>query len=312
MNLIRSYNQNRKKIWGIVIIIAFAFIFLRLLGYAYDKKNDTLLMANNNSTIPETVTNTTAVNTKRSVVTGEKVTDENLQIVTTIIDEFFSYCNKKELQKAYDLLTEDCKTQKYHTLDIFEQAYYQDVFHGENKTCSIENWVDHTYKVDIVDDILSTGKSNNGYAKQDYITVKKEDDQYKLNIGNYIETSEINKTTEHDGISMQVIGRNTYKDYEEYIIKVTNHTENNILLDRRVDPKTLFIQDSKEVHYSSYSHELTESMLTIPSGRTKEITIKFYSSYNSTKNIEYIVFSDLIMYDNQGRISKKIEFKANI
>ena len=311
MNLMRYYNQNRKKIWGIVIIIASAFIFLRLWGYAYDKKNTTSPMVNNN-VIPEITTNTTAVNTKRSVVTGERVTDEHLQDASTIIDEFFSYCNKKELQKAYDLLTDECKIQMYHTLNVFEQAYYQDVFHGENKTCSIENWVGNTYKVNIVDDILATGKSNNGYSKQDYITVKKVDDEYKLNIGNYIGSTELNKTTTHDNISMEVVSRNTYKDYEEYTIKVTNHTENNILLDRRFDPKTLAIQDSKEVCYSSYSHELTEPMLTIPSGQTKEVTIKFYSSYGSTKKIEYIIFSDLTIYSDEGQINGKMEFKARV
>ena len=29
-NIKRYYNQNRKKIWGIIIIIAFAFVLLQL------------------------------------------------------------------------------------------------------------------------------------------------------------------------------------------------------------------------------------------------------------------------------------------
>ncbi len=311
-HLIRYYNQNRKKIWGIAIIIVSAFIFLQLLGYAYNKKDTKVPIVTNNDTETEKTTNTTAVTTKKSVITGESISKEQLQSATTVIDDFFSYCNKKELQKAYDLLTDECKSQMYHTVEIFEQTYYRDVFNGESKTCSIENWVGNTYKVDIVNDALATGKKNNGYSKQDYITVEKVDDNYKLNINNYIGYTEINKTTVHDDINMGVIGKNTYKEYEEYTIKVKNDTDDIILLDTRFDPKTLAIEDSKEVQYSSYSHELTEPMMTIPSGQTKEVTIKFYSSYVSTKKIEYIVFSDLTIYGNEGQINKKIEFRAKV
>lgn len=310
MNLMRYYNQNRKKIWGIIIIIASAFIFLKLLGYAYQKKDSNVPSIKNNTTIANT--NTTSLTTNKSVVTGENLSKNQLQDATTIIDNFISYCNERQLQKAYDLLTDECRMQMYDTLEVFEQTYYKDVFQGGNKTCSIENWVGNTYKVNIVDDMLTTGKSNNNYSKQDYMTVKKEDNGYKLNINNYIGYKTINKTTTKNDISMEVMSRNTYMDYEEYTIKVTNHTKNKILLDSRLNTKTLAIQDDKEVQYSSYSHELTEPMLTIPSKQTKEISIKFYSSYVSSKNIKYIVFSDLAVYDEQGKISDKIQFKANV
>lgn len=310
MNLMRYYNQNRKKIWGILIIIASAFIFLQLLGYAYQKKDSNVPKTEENTAIANT--NTTSLATDKSVVTGENLSKNQLQDATTVIDNFISYCNARQLQKAYDLLTDECKMQMYNTLEVFEQAYYNDVFKGENKTCSIENWVGNTYKVKIVDDMLTTGKSNNNYSKQDYITVKKEDNGYKLNINNYIGYKTINKTTTQNDISVEVISKNTYMENEEYTIKVTNHTKNKILLDSRLDTKTLAIQDDKEAQYSSYSHELTEPMLTVPSGHTKEVTIKFYSSYVSSKNIKYIVFSDLALYDEQDKISNKIQFKANV
>ena len=144
------------------------------------------------------------------------------------------------------------------------------------------------------------------------MTVVRVDDEYKLNINNYIGYTSINKTTEKDNISMEVISKNTYMDYEQYTIRVTNNTEGTILLDSRTNAKTLYLQDSKEVQYSSYSHELTEPMLTVSSGQTKEVTIKFYSSYVSTKKIESIVFSDLILSLYDGQLAEKIEFKASV
>ena len=107
-----------------------------------------------------------------------------------------------------------------------------------------------------------------------------------------------------------MVNRNTYKEFEEYTIKITNNTEDIILLDGRTDVKTLHLQDSKGVTYSSYSHELTEPMLTIEQGKTKEITIKFYSTFISSKKIEAVVFSDLIL--RNGQLTEKIEFRAEV
>ena len=310
MNLIRYYNQNRKKIWGILIIIFSALILLQLVNYIYKMNREKEDNENSNNQIEKAITNTTQLTTNQSVITGENVSSSQLESATTTIDKFISYCNNKELQKAYDLLTDECKRQMYPTLEIFEQAYYNNVFQGENKTCSIENWVDNIYKVRIIDDMISTGKKNNNYAKQDYITVKEEKKGYQLNINGYIGSTQINKKTEKDNIAMEVLSKNTYMEYEEYTINVTNQAEDVIVLDNRTDGKSLYLQDSKQNQYFSYNHELTEPMLTISSGETKEVTIRFYSSYISNKKIKYIVFLDLSLYN--GQLSETIEFKAEV
>lgn len=311
MNLIRYYNQNRKKIWGILIIIFFAFILLQLFSYIHKETNKKKLNTTNSINIETNVnTNNTKLISKESAITGETMTNEEIKNTMFIIDQFISFCNNKELEQAYNLLTDECKNKIYHTLESFEQGYYNDVFGGEVKKCSVENWVNNIYKVKITEDILSTGRSNNGYSKQDYITVKKEENGYKLNINNYIGNTEINQITKQDNISMEVLNKDTYMEYEEYTIKVTNETENTILLDGKSDVKSLYLQDSNGKQYSSYSHQLTEPMLTISSGETKEVTIRFYSAYQSTKEIQYIVFSDLLLYN--GQLGERIEFKAEV
>lgn len=308
--LMRYYNQNRKKIWGIVIIIASAFLLLQLVNHFYKVENQKKLEGNSKrQEEPSINTNTTILTENQSVVTGKKVETKKLETATNLIDEFISYCNNKEIEKAYELLTEQCKEQIYSNLEIFEQAYVNNVFEGKQKKASIENWYDNIYKVKIMEDMLSTGKSD-GKTKQDYMTIIEENEEYKLNINGYIGKTIINRTTEKDDIKIEVVNKNTYKEYEEYTIKVTNHTENIILLDGRTDAKTLYLQDSKGVTYSSYSHELTEPMLTIEQGKTKEITIKFYSTFISNKKIEAIIFSDLILLN--GQLTEKIEFRAEV
>lgn len=311
MNLIRYYNQNRRKIWGILIIIFSAFILLQLVNSFYKVKHEKAQVVNQKEIKEEVNTKTTQLTDEKSVVTGEKIADNHLKNATTTIDKFINYCNNKEISKAYELLTDECKEQMYSTVEIFEQAYYNDVFNGEAKTCLIENWVNNTYKVKIMEDILSTGKSSsNSYAKQDYITVEEQVDGYKLNINNYIGNTNINKTTNMNNISMEVLRKSTYMEYEVYTIKVTNHTNSIMVLDSRTETKSLYLEDRNTNQYPCYSHELTQSMLTVNPRETKEITIKFYSSYIATKKIKEIVFSDLTLYD--GQLSQGIEFRAKI
>lgn len=308
MNIRRYYNQNRKKIWGIIIIIAFAFLMFYLLNYIVNNTKE----EENIQTINEInyETNSSKITTNQSVVTGENVSSNKLKTQAGVIDQFISYCNERNLQEAYDLLTDECKEQIYNSLEIFEQAYYNDVFGGETKTATVENWVDNTYRVRIVDNLLATGKSNDGYAKQDYITVKKTGEDYKLNINNYIRYTEIGKTTQKDDISVEIISKNTFMDYEEYKIKVTNNTDKDIKIDGRSDVRSLYIEDSRGKKYSSYNHELTDPMLLVQSEHTNELSIKFYSSYTSTKKIEYMVFSDVVVYD--GQLTEKKEIRVNV
>ena len=51
MNLMRYYNQNRKKIWGILIIIAFVLLIFYLINYISDQEEDDNLVIQNNTDI---------------------------------------------------------------------------------------------------------------------------------------------------------------------------------------------------------------------------------------------------------------------
>lgn len=306
-NLRRFFYQNRNQIIKTIAIIIFIFFIIQMMNY-FVRKNSEKETVNKNQNITIKDEDDKGLISEKSAVTGKDVSDSKLDNATTVINEFISFCNQQDLEKAYNLLTNECKEQMYTSLDIFRQAYYNDVFNGEKKIFTIENWIDDTYKVNITGDLLATGK-NDGYAKQDYITVKEENDQCKLNINGYIGYSNINKKTTKDNITMEVISKNTYKEYEEYTIKVTNNTDYELQLDSVNSTKTLYLEDSKGGKYSYYNHELTQPTLTVKQGQEKEISIKFYSSYISTKKIKYVVFSNIIA--NKGQLSEKMEFKAN-
>ena len=289
-NLKRYYNQNRKKIWGIIIIIAFVLLLIQLAnGYVSRSNERRIEQARIQLEKSKENTQTTEQENSSSTTRTQKETkSENI----STIEQFLNFCNNKELDKAYEMVTDDCKKQMFNDLGTFEKIYYNSAFENRKKEFSIEKWSNNTYMVKINENSLALGKTaTEDNQKIDYITpIKDDNDNYKLNINNYIRYEEINKESTQDGIKYEVIGRNTYMNYEEYILKVTNNTKDEIELDPIDNTRSLYIEDTKETIYPAYKHELTKEMLTVYPGHTDQISIKFYSTYTSNKSIKYIVF----------------------
>lgn len=289
----RYYNQNRKKIWGIIIIIAFAFAILQLANFFAKRQNEQAIQKavtqqrvadNTVNTIDGTNTSQSSSNTQASKSSTE----------TDTIKQFVSYCNKKDLENAYNMLTNECKEQMFSDIETFERIYYNSAFENKAKDAVINNWSNHTYLVYLRESALSTGKVSDENQNGDYITVVKDDESnYKLNINSYIGYKGINKTKDENNIKMEVLNKNTYMNYEEYTIKVTNNNNNIIILDSLYNAETIYIEDSNGTKFPSYNHELSKDLLTISGGHTRELRIKFYSSYSSSKKIKKLVFSDM-------------------
>ena len=302
-NLRRYYNQNRKKIWGIIIIIAFAFALLQLANG--------LARKNNQKKIEQAKLETkNSVNTIENSAQSSKESDTTKTSTsksTSTIEQFLSYCNNKELDKAYEMITDDCKEQMFNDIETFERIYYNSAFENRKKEFTIEKWTDNTYMVKINESTLALGKVSKENQKTDYITLVKDgDNNYKLNINSYIGYEKLNTTKEQDGITYEVLGRHTYMNYEEYVIKVTNNELTEIELDQLDTTRSLYIEDSKGSIYSAYKHELTKEMLTISGGHTHQLNIKFYSTYTSSKKIKYLVFGQT------KKVSKLKEVKIEL
>lgn len=304
----RFLYQNKYPIFGALGLIVFIIIIIQLMNFWTRRNNNAELANKNQNTITVNKSNQGLISEK-SAVTGNEIAKNQLDNATNAISKFFDYCNKQDLESAYNMLTEECKKQIYTNLETFKQSYYKNVFNGEKKNYTLENWVKDTYRVNITGDILATGKDD-GYSKQDYITVKEENDEYKLNVNNYIGYAEVNKKTTKDNIIIEVICKNTFKDYEEYTIKATNNTKNIMQLDNISNTDSLYLEDDNGVKYPYYNHELTTPMITVSAGQTKEITIKFFSSYVSTKKIRKIVFSNIML--KNGQMGETMKLEANI
>ena len=303
--LMRFYNQNKGKIWTIILIIVFILGIIQLLNY-FAKTNVT------SKKVESISTNNTEINQEvvsdKSTISGQNVSSTKLKQDTDVINEFVKYCNDGNINSAYNLLTEECKEEMFPSVEDFNSIYYSKLF-DSYKTHTIENWIGNTYKINFTGDILSTGNLSSNESKQDYITVVKEDGESKLNINNYIGRNNLNKTTEYKEVKATVTRIDTYMDYEVYNLSIQNNSENDILLDTSNDTKSVYLLDGKEMKYYFYSNEIVENRLIVKSKFTNDIQIKFSNSYNSSRKIDNLVFSKLVLnYDEYKDLENKEEY----
>lgn len=305
--LIRFYNQNRKQIIKIILIIVFIIGSIQLLNYLVGKKNN----IDNNIQINVSYENnqTSEIVSDKSLVSGQTIASETIKKDSEIIKQFVELCNQNNVEQAYELLTNECKENMFPTIDDFKRIYCYEIFNSY-KTYTLENWTNSTYQIRYTGDILGTGDLNNNETRQDYITVVNKNGEKKLNINNYIGRNNLNKTTNYDDIKIIITSVDTYIDYEIYNLSIQNNSNKNILLDTNKDTKSIYLLDSKDMKYYFYNNEVIENKLMVKSDFTNSLQIKFASSYSSSKKIKHLVFSNVILdYEKYKDLDNKEEYK---
>ena len=307
-NLRRYYYENKIKIWKIILIIASFLIIFRILNYMAIKNAENPSNVENNvdTSIGKNNLNTnTFIESEKSAITGDNISSNVLNEANKVIEEFISDCNNKEIEKAYNLLSTDCKQILYPNVEEFQNRYVNVLFGNNKKIATIENWSGNTYKVNIKEDIMSSGNIN-ATSMQDYFTLVSENGQTKLNIKEFIDKEDINKQETIENIVFNTVSKEIYFEYEIYTIKVENKTSNTILLDDLQSTQSIYLLGDNDTKYYAYTNELINNLLKINSGFSTEINIKFNKKYNTRIRTESMVFSNIILDVNSNEQSKRI------
>lgn len=291
---IRFFNQNKKGIIKVIIIIAFAFILLQLVN--------SLLKPNksNNNKLQQNIKDNDRPN--QSVITGqelsEKVTEENIDI----IKQFVKYCNNKEIEQAYSLLSDDCKQEFNNSIDTFKSRYYNNIF-KTNKTYNLELWISnkgyYTYKILYYEDnLLATGGAGINNNIEDYITIINQNGENKININGFIGKEIINKSKSIKDVEILINSKNVYRDYESYNITIRNYTENTITISDGETAEDICLLDKNNVKYLSFIEELPEYDLSLKAKRQTTLNINFNKIYDTYRIIKKIKFGNINLGDD--------------
>lgn len=304
----RVFNKNFKRVIIVLAIFLLLIIVIQLLNNMAKVNNE---KKQSNIVIEDKKT----YQSRNTVLSEDKVDKDTNNNISNLISSFINCCNNNKIEEAYNMLSSDCKSEMFLTKEEFKDKYHKITF-GSKKQFKIQSWLTkgiiYTYKVTLTEDMLSNGgKSTN--TIEDYYTIVKENDTYKLNINNFIGKRTINKSKILNNINVNVKEVYVYMDYEIYNIEIKNNSNKTILLDSKEKTNTMFVTDDNNNKYVSYNYEISDIDLLVNQNSSKNIRIKFSKAYNSNLKTTKIVFSDIItdynIYkDNKNNIQRaKVE-----
>ncbi len=285
---IRYFNQNRIKVIGIILAVIFALIVIQTLNEQIKNENDNRLNEIANEILDRATESSVIGEGETSISTARE--DKN------IINSFIKYCNEKNIEQAYELLSNDCKEILFPTQEDFINNYYNIVF-NEYKEYEMENWItegkDRTYKIRYTNDVLANGGYLTGSTIEDYYTLIEQNGEYKLNINKFVSKEEINITKTNQNLSITVVSRENYIDYQIYEINFNNTNIDSIKTYDINKNSTWNITDSKGLNYSAFVEEIIDSNLIVESRKQKKLKIKYAKIYNPNRKIESINFNNM-------------------
>lgn len=316
MSIVRFYNKNRKTIWLMIFVILFVLFIINVLDNFYAERS----RRSNNSTSQQLNGTKNYEDESEAMVQGQITSEKKKQKFGELIDEFLEYCNNNQIDKAYGLLSNNCREKLYPTQDSFYNGYYSKIFNAK-KTYEFQLWsaIDETYVylVKIFEDMLSTGVANTQDYIQEYISVVEEEGQYKINIDGLVKTIDYNESESKDGIDIQVIDCDEYMDYSIYHLKVKNNTDKNILLNPIDSEDTINVKDNEQIEFDAVLMEQLEEDFLVERNTTKEIDVKFLRAYSTQTEARMLNFLNIIKdYDlynqNRGNYTDIVKITVNL
>ena len=288
------YYNNKEKIWVAIGIIVFVIVIIQIINYNIKKNREEEL----NNLGSNNYTNQTYLPSKSfPIMSGSKVSDEELEEDTNLIKEFIDYGNSNNVEGAYNLLSQECKDEMFSDIDRFYNNYFKNIFY-EKKSYDLDTWDSTanrvTYRVKYLNDIMSTGKVNEEFI-EDYITIITENEEKKLNINEFIDEVEMEKEGNIDGLKASVISKCYYYDYEIFEITFKNETEGQITIDSKDDTESVYIKDTNGVKYSWFGNEIANQDLILEPGGSITLKLKFNKLYNQNRKDKTINFTDVLI-----------------
>lgn len=282
---ILDWIKKRKKII-IAVIIVWAVIVI--INYVIGNQKPVTI------DVPKTTyePNTPIISTKYEVPQKEQGS------ITDIIDEFINNCNNGEYDKAYKLISDDCKNIIFNNnIDEFKE-YINNLF-DEKKIYDIQNLSNdknmYIYRLRLLDDFLAKGvksKSELEYKEQE-IALSKVNDEFKISVLNFIKSDNLDKEYDDEYINVKIKNVEIYYDCEVYNVTIKNKTDKTIVLCDNLQDEEILLNIGSETRQlradSIYAGDVDLDVVLKPN-ETKEFRfkfVKFFDEYLTSSSIQF-------------------------
>lgn len=174
----------------------------------------------------------TSINNNPTGDPSEEIPEQYSDAIEKLISDYFNYCNNKEYESAYVLLSDDFKNLYFKNINRFK-TYIDNIF-TNNRIYSIETKSNfnniYVYKINIINNPLATGTIDDSETLSDKFIIKRENGVFKIALNGYCGQENLNIMSEDDYMEINILSRRIYYDKETYVIQYKNKTNNYIVL----------------------------------------------------------------------------------
>lgn len=220
---IRHFLRRNKRLL-IVVLIIWLMIFIV----------NTLLKNRKISPTP-----TTTYEPHVSVLDTSTSTPKSMQEpIEEMIKDYVDACNEGNYQKAFDMLSDDCKKYEFND-DVEEFMKHVLIKMPTPKKYSIQDYsiakIDnenmYIYEVKYIDDYLATGLTNSTYAfTSEKIVFYTDNGKIVMNVGDFIYHSDVKSLSENEYLKIDVVDKTVEYEIEKYNIKFLNRSNNTVVI----------------------------------------------------------------------------------
>lgn len=290
------FRKNKKIIFVIVIVWLFIFFI-----------NQVLKLYTPEPEIEDTYEPHVSV-----IDSSQKVPEKYQTNIEDLIEEYVNYCNNNDFDKAYNMLSKDCKEYAYPTYEDFID--HLKIVMYTPKKYSIQNYSNlddmYIYSISYTDDFLATGLTNTeySYTEEKMAFKENEDGQLEMSVGNFIKHENINLSTENEYLKIDVKDRIVNYATEEYTVRFTNRTNYDIVISDYVEENEITLSLSNEVRGAEQHEDIV-----LGSNETKDVKIIFSKYVDDNDSSNFINFNNIrVLEDYYGEFSENTVIEDKI
>lgn len=276
LKILHFFRKNKKIIFIVICVWAIVF-FINLLLKNYEPK-------------PQLQT---TYEPHTSVLDNSKTVSKNISNpIEDKIEEYVGYCNNAEWQKAYNMLSDACKEYSFnHDIQEFMKYVYTKM--PTPKKYAIQDYSNdgntYIYQIKYTDDFLATGLTNTTYqyTEEKMIFKRQKDGSLEMAVGNFVDFGDIKNISENNYVKIDVKSVVKYYSVEVYNIKITNRTENTIVIaDGQEDNEVMLNLKSSEAR----NMDKKEDGIVLGPQESRTLSVSFQKFYDNNDDAQSITF----------------------
>ena len=265
------------------------------------------LMLKNKEKVPEA---TTTYEVHTSVIDSTASTPKSMQQpIEELINEYVGYCNEGNYQKAFNMLSEECRKYGFNNSvsDFMEHVLvkmptpkkyaiqdYSNIKYGKTRL--------YIYEIKYTDDLLATGLTNSTYSyTSEKITFYESDDGLQMSAGDYVYYADIKSISENDYFKVDVVGKIVNYSIEKYKVILTNRSNYTVVVADGVENNEVILSLPNEVRKRS---ELGN--IVLEPQKSTELIMTFPKFVDDGDTAKSLVFSSIRVMEKYSGVGEDI------